>query len=368
MTENTADVALAATNDDDGVLAWSITGGADQNLFNVTADPTDSKKATLSFDTAPNFENPADTDTNNAYVVAVTVTDAHGATAARTFTITVTNAVEVPDAPDAPTVTPGVLELGVVWAAPTNTGPAITGYDVRYRTVGSVSWTPGPGPGPGLNRQVTIDKLTGAQAYEVQVRARNDEGAGAWSTSERGTPTANRAPAITTTATPSIPENTAGIGLVATNDDDGVLAWSITGGADEDLFDVTVDPDDSKKATLSFKTAPDFEAPTDDDTSNAYVVTVTVTDIHGATDVETFTITVTDDENEVPDAPGAPTVTPGVEKLGVVWDAPTNTGPAITGYDVQYRNRGGFGVVDPGPGPGHRPAGHYFRVDRRHGL
>ena len=351
VTENTADIGLAATNDDDGALQWAVTGGADEALFDVTVDPGDSKKATLSFDTAPDFENPADTDSDNVYVVTVSVTDAHGATDTETFTITVTNAVEVPDAPDAPTVTPGVLKLGVVWAAPTNTGrPAITGYEVQYRVRGSSGvWTPGPGPGP--DRQATIDKLTGAQAYEVQVRAVNAEGRSGWSASTSGTPTVNQNPAITTNAAQSVTENTADVGLGATNDDDGVLAWAITGGADEDLFTVTVDPTDSKKATLSFDTAPNFENPADTDTNNAYVVAVTVTDIHGATTARTFTITVTN-AVEVPDAPGAPTVTPGVLSLGVVWAAPANTGPAITGYEVQYRVSGGSGVWTPGPGPG----------------
>ena len=348
VTENTADVGLGATNDDDGALTWAITGGADEDLFTVTVDPTDSKKATLSFKTAPDFEAPTDDNSDNAYVVTVTVTDIHDATAARTFTITVTNAVEAPDAPTV-TVTPRVLSLGVAWDAPTNTGPAITGYEVQYTVSGSSAWTP-LAPGPGTSRQATIDKLTGGTAYQVQVRAVNSEGRSGWSASTSGTPTVNRAPAITTKAAQSVTENTADVGLVATNDDDGALTWDITGGADEDLFTVTVDQSDSKQATLSFKTAPDFEAPTADGGGNAYVVTVTVTDIHDATAARTFTITVTN-AVEAPDAPTV-TVTPGVLSLGVAWTAPANTGPAITGYEVQYRVSGGSGVWTPGPGPG----------------
>ena len=73
---------------------------------------------------------------------------------------------------------------------------------------------------------------------------------------------------------------------------------------------------------------------------NSYTVTVTATDSSGAEATTDVTINVTDVE-EPPGKPDAPTVGPastdGHNTLSVSWNAPYNTGPAITSYTVEYR-------------------------------
>ena len=73
---------------------------------------------------------------------------------------------------------------------------------------------------------------------------------------------------------------------------------------------------------------------------NSYTVTVTATDSAGATATTDVTINVTD-VDEPPGKPDAPTVGPastnGHNTLSVSWNAPYNTGPAITSYTVEYR-------------------------------
>ena len=73
---------------------------------------------------------------------------------------------------------------------------------------------------------------------------------------------------------------------------------------------------------------------------NSYTVTVTATDSSGATANTDVTVNVTDVE-EPPGKPDAPTVEPastnGHNTLSVSWNAPYNTGPAITSYTVEYR-------------------------------
>ena len=68
-------------------------------------------------------------------------------------------------------------------------------------------------------------------------------------------------------------------------------------------------------------------------------MTVTVVDGAGGSDAIGVTIVV-NDRTETPSAPARPTVR-ATEKsstsLDVSWNAPANTGPAITSYDVQYR-------------------------------
>ena len=82
---------------------------------------------------------------------------------------------------------------------------------------------------------------------------------------------------------------------------------------------------------------------------SGYSVTVTATDPSGASDTITVTISVMN-LDEPPYAPAEPRVmaTAGSDtSLDVSWDAPSNPGPPITGYDVQYRegSSGAFTLV-----------------------
>lgn len=71
VDENSSFVVTASATDADGdTLTYSLNGGADQGLF--TIDPS---TATLSFLAPPDFEAPADSDTDNIYRVRVKVSD-----------------------------------------------------------------------------------------------------------------------------------------------------------------------------------------------------------------------------------------------------------------------------------------------------
>ena len=130
-----------------------------------------------------------DHETEPSYSVRVTVSDGEGEGEGGSdtiiVTITVTDVNEAPGKPDAPTVAAAVTDghnsLTVSWAAPENTGPAITGYDVRYREGTSGDWT-----NHTHNGVVTSTSITGLDsntAYQAQVRTSNDEGTGEWSAS-----------------------------------------------------------------------------------------------------------------------------------------------------------------------------------------
>jgi hypothetical protein len=87
-------------------VTWSSTGGADAADFEISG-------STLRWaaNTTRDFENPADADTNNAYVVQVTATDAASNATNQTITITVTDdATEAP--PAGPTGNGILLEDG----------------------------------------------------------------------------------------------------------------------------------------------------------------------------------------------------------------------------------------------------------------
>ena len=93
-----------------------------------------------------------------------------------------------PDAPAAPTLTAGDGQIGVVWSAPSDNGSPITDYDVQYRQGNSGIFTSHAHNGTG--RAATISGLTNGTSYQVQVRAVNAIGDGAWSPSASATPEA----------------------------------------------------------------------------------------------------------------------------------------------------------------------------------
>ena len=143
--ENQTAVGTVRVEDSDGdaITDYALSGGADQALFSIG-----STSGVLTFQAAPNYEDPQDANTDNAYVVVVQATsgkDARVMTADQTITVTVMDDdTEAPGAPDAPSVSPAsVTSLNVNWSAPDNAGPEITDYDVQYRAGTSAPWSDG---------------------------------------------------------------------------------------------------------------------------------------------------------------------------------------------------------------------------------
>ena len=332
-------VAASDSDTDDSVTGYAIQGGADASKFSIAP-----ATGVLTFASAPNFEAPADADTDGDYVVVVRATSGAGErvkTADQTITVTVTDAGgEAPGVPVAPTVSSASpTSVTATWAAPRNAGPAITDYDYRYRVTSPVgNWT-----------EVTTTTITALGAtitelaenteYDVQVQATNGEGTSGWSGSGSGSTDANAAPSFTSPETFNVPENRAAVGTVAASDsdtDDSVTAYAIHGGADRSKFSLV-----ASTGVLTFASAPNFEAPADTDTGNDYVVVVRATSGAGErvkTAEVTITVTVTDVGDEAPGVPVAPTVSSASPtSLTATWTAPANAGPAITDYDYQYR-------------------------------
>lgn len=106
---------------------------------------------------------------------------------------------------------------------------------------------------------------------------------------------ANDAPVFTSPASFVVAENQVAVGTVTTTDiDGGSPVYSITGGADAALFDISTSGD------ITFRTSPDFEAPGDVDGNNIYDIQVTADDGNpGGRASQNITITVTD-INEAP--------------------------------------------------------------------
>ena len=335
VVENEMDVdTVVATDADagDSITGYAIAGGADRAKFSIT------NAGALTFTSAPDYESPTDADSDNVYVVEVEATGGAAGrelTATQTITVTVTDQSEAPSAPSAPTVSGETASrLTVTWTEPANTGPAITDYDVQYRAGTSGAWTDARHSGTALI--ATLTGLMAGTSYQIQVRASNAEGTGMWSASATGMTVPNVAPTFTSGATFSVVENEMDVDtVVATDADagDSITGYAIAGGADRAKFSIT------NAGALTFTSAPDYESPTDADSDNVYVVEVEATG--GAaerelTATQTITVTVTN-QSEAPSAPDPTVSAEEASSLTVNWEAPANTGPAITDYDVQYR-------------------------------
>ena len=102
----------------------------------------------------------------------------------------------------------------------------------------------------------------------------------------------------------SLPGDTSVVTTVIAVDPDGNgLAYSLSGGSDQALFNVDV-----ATGQLSFKQAPDFSNPTDADGDNIYEVTIKVTDDapHSLSVEQSFSITITEPVTGDGDSDGLP--------------------------------------------------------------
>ena len=84
IENQTSAFTVSATDADGDSLTYSVTGGDDGALFNI------SSVGVVTFIAAPDFELPSDANTDNAYLLTVSVTDGT-ASASANFTVTVTN-------------------------------------------------------------------------------------------------------------------------------------------------------------------------------------------------------------------------------------------------------------------------------------
>ncbi len=277
-----------------------------------------------------------DFEAKPSYSVTVKADDGNGGMDTIAVTINISDMDEPPSAPAAPTIS-GVSgfndRLLVSWTAPSNTGkPSITDYDVQYRESGVGAWSDWSHTGTATT--TTITGLDAGATYQVQVRAENDEGEGAWSAS--GTQATNAPPAFAgSTTTRAVEENTAagmGVGAVvtATDADNDTLTYSLEGTDASSFVIVANSGGILTKSNVTY----DHEA------KSTYSVTVRAKDGQGGDATISVTITITD-VDEPPSAPAAPGVafTSGTtDGLDVSWDAPVDTGkPPLTSFEVQYR-------------------------------
>ncbi len=330
--------AITATDADGDMLQYSL-AGVDASSFTI-----DSSSGQIKTRVGLNYSHEA----TPTLSVTVMTSDGNGGSDTIDVTVTVNDVDEPPLAPAPPSVDPmknSMTSLSVAWAPPYNMGrPDIESYDLRYRNGVDTDWYDGPQDQDITN--TVLYNLAEDSHYQVQVRATNDEGDGAWSKLEsaktNNTPVrSNDAPEFAAaTASRSLTENTGsatttsaenlGDAFAATDDDNDSLTFSIE-GTNASSFTI-----DSGSGQLKTKIGINYSH----EATPTLAVTVRVKDGRGGSDTISVTVTV-NDVNEPPLAPAAPTVSAvsgSTTSLSVSWNAPMNTGrPSIENYDLQFR-------------------------------
>ena len=348
VDENEQSVGRVTADDadrNDGITGYEVTGGADGSRFEIAGTNQ------LRFKDDPDFERPADAGGDNENIVEVTATGGAGTremTGTQTITVTVEDVDEPPGKPDPPMVSDETeSSLTATWTEPANTGPDIDRYNVRYREGDSgifTAWT-----NDSAEPTATLTNLTPGMSYQIQVRARNAEGWSVWSDSGTGSTSSNQALTFNegSSTTRSVAENTAagqdiGAPVAAADADGHRLTYSLSG---DDAGSFVIDASNGQLRTRAGATY-DYEV------KNRYSVTVEADDRNGGTATIGVAIHVADVE-EPPGRPSAPRVeSASSTSLTVTWTEPTNTGPDIEDYDVQYRTGSGSFLPWPHDGDG----------------
>ncbi|HEU0246267.1 MAG TPA: cadherin domain-containing protein [Gaiellaceae bacterium] len=297
----TAATDVDATDGDGDVLTYSLTGGADIGDF--TIDPS---TGVLTFTVPPDFELPADANSDNFYEVTVTAADASFSDT-QAVTVQVLDVVEGGNSP--PTITSdgggataskSVAEnqTAVTDVDATDPDPDALTYSIsggadaaRFAIVpetGVLTFAVAP------NFEAPTD-VGGDNVYNVTVLVSDGNGG---SDSQAIAVTVTNVneftPVITSdgggdSAAVSRPENQTAVTDVDATDGDGqTITYSISGGPDAARFSIV-----PATGVLTFATAPNFEAPTDVGGNNVYDVTVQASDGTLA-DTQAIAVTVTD--------------------------------------------------------------------------
>ena len=292
---------VKATDADEDLLSYTLSGGADKGAFEVDLE---TGQIEVGADTKLNFEGDQKT-----YTVELKAEDPFGKSDIIVVIITVTNVDEgvvfsltpgnTRPGFAADTYTRGVAEntasgenIGNPVRATDDEGDALTysmsGADAASLTIGRTSGQ--------IRTKDALDYETEPNTYTVTVTAADPAGLSDTATVTITVTDVDEDPVVSGNAAVDYAENGAGMvaTYAATDPENGDIAWSLSGD-DADDFEI------SGAGMLTFMSPPDFESPTDANADNMYSVMVVASD--GTNDgAMGVTVTVTDvDENVAPE-------------------------------------------------------------------
>ena len=334
-----------------GMISWSLSGD-DRGDFEI------SDTGVLTFANVPDFENPADLNGDNDYLVTIEAYDGRH-TATLEVTVTVTNSTGAEE----PTIT--TTSRPVLTYQENGTGTVYT-FRATDPQRGTIRWSlDGDDAGDFLisesgaltfRNPPDFESPTdedGGNVYEITVVATDEQGL-----TDSFDVTIivtnyheNLEPAITTGPSSGLTyhqlnyqENRTSTVYTysARNYGSGSLSWSLS-GTDAGAFTIT--GDSRSRGVLTFDGTPDFESPDDLDDDNDYEITVVVTNAGGYTDRLDVVVTVTD-VNEGPEVTGRDSfnVEENQDLPSATYRATDPEGDTITRWNLGGRDGSDFNI------------------------
>ena len=342
VAENTvADTALGtvftATDADEDTLAYTLVG-TDRRSFAI--DAATGQLRTLAA---------LDHEAKSMYSLSVRADDGNGGVDDIAVTINISDIEEQVGTIEMPVVLArqaSTTSIDVSWREPdANGGPQIHGYELQYRertesnddaeNSAESTWIDHQHRSTGT--RTVIAYLDVDTAFEVRVRALNGEITGEWSAPGEGRTAVpiNRPPAFNSEL-PSlvrVEENaTVGVNVgepfVASDRDDHTLTYLLQ-GTSRRHFAI-----DAASGQVTTRIALDYES------RSRYTLRLRADDGHGGTDTLTLDVVVVDVLEQAPSlsAPSVLATANSTSSLDIDWRPPDrNGGPAVLGYEVQYR-------------------------------
>ena len=223
----------------------------------------------------------------------------------------------VPDAPAAPTATPGNASASVSWTAPADNGSPITGY--------TVTSTPASAGCTTATTSCTVPGLTNGTSYTFTVVADNADGSSGTS------------PASTSITPRTVPDAPSGVGATAAN-----AALNVSWTA----------PANNGGSAVTGYTATAYDASTGGTAQGTCTIATTSCTISSLTNGTTYYVEVTaanvagsgaassprvsGTPVALPSAPQSVTATGADGSISISWAAPSSDGgSAITGYTAE---------------------------------
>ena len=302
VSENSSSViytAIASDPDSSAVLSYSLLSGLDASHFGIEAS-----SGALSFVNAPDFEIALDQDGNNAYELAISVSDGL-ASASLSLSVVVIDAND--NAPvfalGADSVSVPENTTGSVYVAAATDPDAIdslvyslSGSDTQWLSIdpssGAIAFTSPPDfEAPQDSNQ--------DNTYELVINASDGSNSASQELNVSVSNLSDSAPIFSmATDTVALAENSSGViyTALATDPDGDSLSYDLN-GTDASSFSI-----DSASGALSFVAAPDFEAPQDSDQDNTYELNIIASDGVSSASLA-LTLSVTDVNDNEPQFP-----------------------------------------------------------------
>ena len=293
----TAAVYTYSANDPQrGTITWSVTGTA-AHVLTITSDS--SGRGVLTFTRPPDFENPADSNSDNVYQITVVATDEQGLTDSFDVTVTVTNhaeSVEPTISTRRPPTTYRENRTSTVYnfrASDPQRGPIAwsrTGMDASAFALSDSGGLTFAGP-PDFESPGDSDRQND---YELTVVATDEDGHSDRLAFTITVTDVNEGPEITRvgSAPGSVAENYGQTQVLARytaidpEDTSAQISRWNTSGRDGGDFVM------NEQGELRFRYSPDYERPADSNRDNVYEVTVRAYDgRYYGTFEETITVT-----------------------------------------------------------------------------